>query len=472
MHLPIFTPLINGEHFVYDYGLVILSFVIMFFGSYTFLDMVERMQARKPRRYFWQVSASSALGISISAMHFIGILSAKATIPFDYTTGLSPLTFLIPIVFIAIGLYPIRENKTSSLNFILYGFVVFVGIEAMSRISIASLNISADLSRSFYLQIASGFIGLFASVLILWLCIKPYRVWQRLLIAFILAVVVCEMNYLDMYSVIIKTNLPPFFIEQANGPLAIIIAVPTLTLLILSVVLVDIDRYLCNNARKEAEKREILHLDLESTRKTVVNLLCSASEFRDGDTGAHVSRIAQIAHALAEESGCDPKLSAHILDASALHDIGKIGIPDSILLKPGKLDHQEWNIMKNHAKIGYRLLANTGLPLLDLAAEIAISHHEKWDGSGYPHGLSGEDIPLSGRIVAIADVFDALLSRRPYKEPWNIEIVIAHIESESGRHFDPLLVEIFIKNIDKMVEIRNIATIRDISINQVVLGIC
>jgi putative two-component system response regulator len=142
-------------------------------------------------------------------------------------------------------------------------------------------------------------------------------------------------------------------------------------------------------------------------------------------------------------------------EAAALHDIGKIGIPDQILLKPGKLTAEEFAIMKSHAIIGGQILDNPGFPLLDMARTIALTHHEKWDGTGYPLGLVGAAIPLAGRIVAIADVFDAVTSARPYKPAWEIERAVGMIRDSAGHHFDPELVTLFLTNVEEFLAIRD-----------------
>lgn len=194
--------------------------------------------------------------------------------------------------------------------------------------------------------------------------------------------------------------------------------------------------------------------ELERTRSEIIRRLCTAGEFRDEDTGQHVTRIGRLSAELAGLAGLDALYVKKIGSAAPLHDIGKIGIPDNVLLKPGRLDEAEWTIMRTHAEIGAQILGGSGLKLLDLASEIAVSHHEKWDGSGYPRGLAGENIPVSGRIVAICDVFDALLSRRPYKEPWPVERVVDHLAASAGSHLDPALTRLFLDNIDRMLAIR------------------
>ncbi|MCK6412369.1 MAG: response regulator [Azonexus sp.] len=195
--------------------------------------------------------------------------------------------------------------------------------------------------------------------------------------------------------------------------------------------------------------------ELNSTRLQIIRRLGQAAEYRDNETGYHILRMSQVSALLASELGWDQAMCDLMLSASPMHDIGKIGIPDAVLLKPGKLDADEWAIMKTHTTIGGRLLDGDDSGLLRTAREIALTHHEKWDGSGYPLGLAGEDIPLTGRIVAVADVFDALTSARPYKRPWPLEEAVAYINSESGRHFDPLVVNAFNSVLPAIGEIRD-----------------
>lgn len=195
--------------------------------------------------------------------------------------------------------------------------------------------------------------------------------------------------------------------------------------------------------------------ELERTRHEIIRRLATAGEFRDNDTGQHVTRMSYFAHRLAELAGLSPKDARLILEAAPLHDVGKIGIPDAILLKPGKLDAQEWEIMKRHAEIGGQILADSESPLLQLAHTIAMTHHEKWDGTGYPKGLKGEEIPLSGRIIAVCDVFDALSSARPYKQAWPLDKIIALLEEGAGQHFDPHLIDLFLTDLPHMLSIRD-----------------
>ncbi|WP_332878465.1 HD-GYP domain-containing protein [Massilia sp. S19_KUP03_FR1] len=175
-----------------------------------------------------------------------------------------------------------------------------------------------------------------------------------------------------------------------------------------------------------------------------VHRLARLAEFRDADTGSHLVRMAQYARILAAGLGLDAQQQELICAAAPMHDIGKIGIPDQILLKPGRLDSAELACMRTHARIGADILSGSNSSVLQAAAEIALSHHEKYDGSGYPCGLKGNDIPLYGRIVAVADVFDALTSARPYKPAWDVARAFAMIESGAGSHFDPACVRAFV----------------------------
>ncbi len=194
--------------------------------------------------------------------------------------------------------------------------------------------------------------------------------------------------------------------------------------------------------------------ELQRTQLQIVQRLGMAAEYRDEDTGNHILRMSHISMVLAKAAGWSQKNCELMLHASSMHDVGKIGIPDSILLKPGRLDAEEWELMKTHTTIGAELLADDDSELMKMAYEIALSHHERWDGSGYPSGLAGETIPKSGRITALADVFDALTSPRPYKKAWSIDDTLALVKDASGKHFDPELVDIFIQQLPNILAVR------------------
>ncbi|MDX1493293.1 MAG: response regulator [Longimicrobiales bacterium] len=183
--------------------------------------------------------------------------------------------------------------------------------------------------------------------------------------------------------------------------------------------------------------------DLEEARLQIMHRLARAAEYRDDDTGQHTRRVGRSAARIAQALGWPLDQVSAIGMAAPLHDVGKIGIPDSILLNTGPLSDEDFEVMKGHCLIGADLLSSEDVPLLRLAAEIAMSHHERWDGGGYPNGLAGEDIPLSGRIVAVADTFDALTHARPYKEAWPVKDALNEIASLSGAAYDPQVVELF-----------------------------
>jgi putative two-component system response regulator len=184
--------------------------------------------------------------------------------------------------------------------------------------------------------------------------------------------------------------------------------------------------------------------ELRATRLAVVQRLGLAAEYKDNETGLHVIRMSHFAQILARAAGMPEAQAEDLLHAAPMHDVGKIGIPDRILQKPGPLDPDEWKTMQRHAEIGAEIIGEHDGGMLALARNIALTHHEKYDGSGYPRGLRGEDIPLEGRIVALADVFDALTSERPYKKAWTEEAALEYLVAQKGKHFDPRLVDLFI----------------------------
>lgn len=216
--------------------------------------------------------------------------------------------------------------------------------------------------------------------------------------------------------------------------------------------------------------------ELEASRQDIIHCLARAAEFRDDDTGQHVLRVGRYAGIIARAMGFSPDDADHLSQAAQLHDIGKIGVPDAILLKTGKLEpdefermqkhtcigkrvierlpQHEWDELRKHVQIGAQILDIPRSPVLQMAARIALTHHEWWDGNGYPLGLAGEDIPLEGRITAVADVFDALSSKRPYKRPFPREKCFQIIAEERGTHFDPAVVDAFFSMRDQIVKIQ------------------
>jgi len=198
------------------------------------------------------------------------------------------------------------------------------------------------------------------------------------------------------------------------------------------------------------ELEELLGI-VKNTEIEVIKLLGSVSEYRDMETGNHILRVGYVSEFLARRIGLTDEECDMMLYASMMHDIGKVGISDAILLKPGKLTEEEFETMKTHTSMGRDMLSSSDMPLLKASTEIAFTHHEKWDGSGYPKGLKGEEIPIFGRIVAIADVFDALKSERPYKKAFDDDTVKEIFKKDSGSHFDPALANIFLENYDAIL---------------------
>lgn len=202
---------------------------------------------------------------------------------------------------------------------------------------------------------------------------------------------------------------------------------------------------------------------LEQSYRDAIYMLGEAGHYNDNDTGAHIWRMAAYGRALAESCGWSVEACNQFELAAPMHDTGKIGISDSILKKPGKLDAAEWMVMKTHSKIGYDILTKSKAPVFQMAAEIALHHHERWDGSGYPDGLTGELIADSARIIALSDVFDALTMKRPYKEAWPLTQVMETIQESSGKHFEPRLVDLFVSILPRILEIQAIWASRESS---------
>ncbi|WP_374490598.1 HD domain-containing phosphohydrolase [Zoogloea sp.] len=194
--------------------------------------------------------------------------------------------------------------------------------------------------------------------------------------------------------------------------------------------------------------------DLINRERETITRLARAAEFRDPETGAHILRVSHYSRLIAEALGMDQAFCDRLLTAAPMHDVGKVGTPDHILLKPGRLTPEEMDIVRRHAQIGHDILAGSSSPMIQMAAEIALNHHEKFDGSGYPKGTRGQEIPLVGRIVAVADVFDALTSARPYKEAWDLDRAVALLHEGRGTHFDPDCLDAFFSRWEDVLLIR------------------
>jgi len=194
--------------------------------------------------------------------------------------------------------------------------------------------------------------------------------------------------------------------------------------------------------------------ELNDTRMEIIRRLGRAAEYKDNETGMHVIRMSLYSKILARAAGLDEEQAELLLNAAPMHDVGKIGIADHILSKPGSLNDEEWAVMRKHPEFGAEIIGDNASSILRMARIVALAHHEKWDGSGYPLGLSGENIPLAARIVAIADVFDALTTMRPYKEAWSVDDAIADLQKDAGSHFDPQLVSKFVAVLPEILKVR------------------
>ena len=203
-----------------------------------------------------------------------------------------------------------------------------------------------------------------------------------------------------------------------------------------------------------ARRVESATVQIAARERETLLRLGKAGEYRDEDTGNHVIRMAKYSRVIAEELGLSDAECNDIESAAPMHDIGKIGIPDKVLLKPGKFEEDEWEVMKKHTIMGHNILSNSQSRYIQMGAVIALNHHEKYDGSGYPAGLRGQEIPLVARIVAVADVFDALVSERPYKKSWSQDEALNYIREQAGKHFDPQCVEAFLDRLDDIVQIQ------------------
>jgi len=208
------------------------------------------------------------------------------------------------------------------------------------------------------------------------------------------------------------------------------------------------------------------HKETQEAYLDTIFRLVLVAEYKDEDTGDHIKRMSLYSVLIAKKLGLSDKEVQNILYTAPMHDVGKVGIPDSILMKKGKLTKKEFDIIKTHSAIGAKILSNSKSDIIKTAEQIALTHHEKWDGKGYPQGLSGKKIPLVGRIVCLADTFDALTAKRPYKDPYPIEVTCEIIKKERGEQFDPDVVDVFLENIDEALKIKaKVGSTEDVSLS-------
>jgi CHASE2 domain-containing sensor protein len=256
--------------------------------------------------------------------------------------------------------------------------------------------------------------------------------------------VLCALALAALYAVAVDLAFGAGDILPLTAPLSAL-AVATVTAIVASYALANWERARVAQLNEVLEERvRERTAELRSTQLEVVHRLGQAAEARDGETGLHIQRIGHLSRALGVAIGMAPAEADLLQQASAMHDVGKIGIPDRILLKPGRLEQTERDLMQTHTTIGAGILSGSTSPLLHMAEEIALTHHERWDGTGYPRGLKGEEIPVAGRICAIVDVFDALMSARTYKAAWTLDAALQELRGGRGTHFDPELLDTFI----------------------------
>jgi HD-GYP domain-containing protein (c-di-GMP phosphodiesterase class II) len=440
----------NGPHFMHDPWVVLLSYAVAVVGSFAALDMTERLnRARGRRGNLWLLGSATVLGGSIWSMHFIGMLAAHTLFPVGFDVQLTALSFLLAVGACGVGLEIVRgPAMPTRWRLGGAGLVVGIGVASMHYTGMAALRLPGTLSYTPFLFGASLAIAIGAATAAFWLSRKVELVWQRAIAALVMGGAICGMHYVGMAATVIHFDAAIPYSEGFNqAPLTIAVAGMTIALMILVLVFDGADRSVAAASRREVET-------LLAAKREIVRRLCAAAELRDDDTGHHVLRLAHLAGRLAARLGCEESMVRRIETTAPLHDIGKIGVPDSILLKPGALTPAERAVMQTHTEIGHRILAGSGLPLLDMAADIALTHHEKWDGTGYPRHLKGEEIPLAARIVAVVDVFDALLSERPYKKAWPLADAAAYLRRESGGHFDPRVVSAFLDDLPAMAAIQ------------------
>jgi putative two-component system response regulator len=434
---------------------VALCCLIATIGSHAGLEMAERWRgASGAGARIWLIGSAVTLGGSLWTMQFMGLLAARVRLPIGYDPIATVASLGIAVAMVGLGLWIGRGGALSVGRMAVAGLVVGLGVAATHKVGLAAMPLPGHLAHHPGLWSLSLLIAVAAAFVALWLSLTARGTWRRGLAALIMAVVLCGMHYTAVAGT--EGLVDPSVTSasgRAAGPLAAAVAAAALALLGLAIICAMVDRRLFAAAGHEAEALRAANTKLEAMQMEIVRRLCRAGEFRDTDTGEHVDRIGLMAHRLALAAGCSAGVADDLLKAAPLHDIGKIGISDVILLKPGRLTASERDAMEKHATIGHTILAGSGIRLLDLAAEIARDHHERWDGTGYPARLAGEAIPLASRIVAIVDVFDALMSRRPYKEPWPLEEIAGHIRAEAGRHFDPRLVDAFLADLPGMLAI-------------------
>lgn len=445
----------GGMQFSYDPALVALSYAIAALGSFATLDMAERLRDPRRHAWLWLSGCAVTLGGSIWAMHFVGMLAILSPVPLRFDPRNTAASMAIAVAAAWVGFRIISLRRPGWARLLGAGGVLGAGVVVMHYVGMAGVRLPGTVTYTPGLFVLSVLIGMVAATLALALALMRTSPWQRVLAALAMATAVCGMHYAGMVAMVVHVTSSPLAVPGIRaGVLGATVTTVAFALLTLAIVSSGADRRIAVVIGHEVRMLREANALLERTQREIVRRLCIVGECHDDNTGQHVARIGVLAYRLARARGCHETFARDLMAAAPLHDIGKIGVPDAILHKPGRLTPEERLEMQQHARRGAGILRGSGLPLLDLAAEIAGTHHEKWDGSGYPDGLAGAAIPLSGRIVAIADVFDALLSPRPYKEPWSPARVKAFLGQEAGKRFEPGLVALFLADFDAMLALR------------------
>lgn len=443
----------GGLHFTHASLLAALSFAVAALGACASPGIPERLRhASGWAARFWLLGAAAALGGSIWAMHFLAVLGLRVDLPLGYDSVLTAASLVLAGAVVAGGLACARGAAPSQWCLAAAGVLSGVGIATTYCLGMAALRLPGAIAYGPPPWAASVAVAIAAAVALrVSTMMRPGR--RRVIAALSLAAGSVGMHHTAMAANVISYDPGAAAAGGAVTPLAGGVAGVTVAVVLLALVSAQADRRLSRVSARDAEALRRANAELEAVRREIMHRLRAAGEFRDDETAAHAKRMAAIVHRLALRAGCDAAYADILCQAAPLHDIGKLGIRDAVLLKPGRLTAQERREMERHAEIGARILSGSGLRLLDLAAEIARSHHERWDGTGYPDRRAGTDIPFPSRVVAIADVFDALLSRRPYKEPWTLDQTTTHLRREAGRHFDPRLTQVFLDDLPAMAAI-------------------
>lgn len=432
-----------GVAFAHSPWIAAVSFGAAALGSQAALEMAER--SVRPNAFVWRLASAATLATAIWCMHFLGILAITEPLPVGIAPGPTLLSLAVAIAAVMLGFLCVKPKSNRWHQFLGAGVLVGLGIVLMHFIGMAGVLLPVPVAYQPWLGGVSVGIAVTAATAGLSIAHRFHNRRLRPAAAAVMATAICGMHYTAMAAATMPVEVVHSFAPSFDRMLLVgAITAAIACLLLLALVSNASDRRLM---AAEVSLLRDANAMMVRTQEEFLRRLASVAETRDTDTGQHITRIGTISQQLAIAAGCTQEYAHQISLAAMLHDIGKIGIADSILLKREPLTAEERQDMRRHAELGHDMLAGSGLPLLDMAAEISWCHHECWDGSGYPRGLRAEEIPLAARIVAISDVADALLSPRPYKQPWTLERVLEHLAADGGIRFDPHLVDVLLESV-------------------------